>query len=370
MAFVISVILQSWKGLKPQDKVVYLHWIWCTREQRNVFLSIASLAEKLKIKESTVRGSVARLCMCDKVIFNNEQSSYAVVCPAGFDRSQACPNEKLASILAILGIGGSLTDERAEALAKRLLKVVLVSLTDELGVIESISFSHLSKVTGMTKQRLRRYINELVADRFVLKFVAGCNAPYLYKKSHSICIIDPTVFGGSRIELIGFKAEKMLGCEPNQRIRSRIAQGRRGWNLLSNEIIRHNLLGRLNHFFDELVSQNIRDKLTLDYHACSRDIISLTNLKEVNNDLHKVWLRDIDHFSDFFLSIVREQITKSKSKGPFDIYFVRTETSCYVLSNIGNTYSGELSVIDSDSAVFQPDSDEDAWVIKGVFLYD
>lgn len=139
---------------------------------------------------------------------------------------------------------------------------------------------------------------------------------------------------------------------------------------MSNEIIRHNLLGRLNHFFDELVSQNIRDKLTTDYHARSRDIIALTNLKEVNNDLHKIWLRDIDHLSDFFLSIVREQVTKSKSKGPFDIYFVRTETSCYVLSNIGNAYSGELSVIDSDSAAFQPDSDEDAWVIKGVFLYD
>lgn len=358
----MNVILQSWKGLKPQDKVVYLHWIWCTREQRNVFLSIASLAEKLKMKESTVRGSVARLCMCGKVIFNDKQSSYAVVYPADFDSAQTQSEEKLTSIRAMLGIGTALIGERAEVLAKRLLRAVLVSLADELGVVEAISFSHLSKVTGMTNQRLRRYINELVADRFILKFVAGCNAPYLYKKSHSICIIDPTVFGGSRIELIGFKAKKMFGCEPNQQIRNRVAQGRRGWNLLSNEIIRHSLLGRLNHFFDELVSQNIRDKLTTDYHACSRDIIALTNLNAVNSDLHKIWLRDIDHLSDFFLSIVRQQIAKDESKGPFDIYFIRTETSCYLLSNIGGTYSGEIKEID-DSVVFKLDSSEKPWVI-------
>ncbi|WP_270944089.1 hypothetical protein [Vibrio parahaemolyticus] len=348
----ISVILQSWKGLKPQDKVVYLHWIWCTREQRNVFLSIASLAEKLKIKESTVRGSVTRLCMCDKVISNDEQSSYAVAYPAGFDSSQAQPEEKLDSVLAILGIGSALRGERAEVLAKRLFRAVLVSLTDDLGIIESVSFSYLSSITGMTVQRLRRYKNELVADRFILKFVAGCNAPFLYKKSHSICIIDPTVFGGSRIELMGFKAEKMLGCEPNQRIKSLRSQGQKGWNLLLDEIIRHSLLGRLNHFFDELVSQNIRDKLTPDYHACSRDIIALTNLKSANNDLCKIWLRDIEHFSDFFLSIVRQQITKSKSQGPFDIYFIRTETSCYLLSNIGCTHTGEIKAIDSDTVVF------------------
>ncbi|EJF7263477.1 hypothetical protein M8475_001279 [Vibrio parahaemolyticus] len=366
----ISVILQSWKGLKPQDKVVYLHWIWCTREQRNVFLSIASLAEKLKIKESTVRGSVTRLCMCDKVISNDEQSSYAVAYPAGFDSSQAQPEEKLDSVLAILGIGSALRGERAEVLAKRLLRAVLVSLTDDLGIIESVSFSYLSSITGMTVQRLRRYKNELVDNRFILKFVAGCNSPYLYKKSHSICIIDPTVFGGSRIELMGFKAEKMFGREPNQRIKSRIAQGRRRWNLLSNEIIRHSLLGRLNHFFDELVSQNIRDKLTPDYQVCSRGIISLTNLTSVNNDLSDIWSWEIDRVSDFFLSVVRQHIIRGKLQGPFDIYFIRTETSCYVLSNIGNAYSGELSVNDSDSVVFQPDSDEDAWVIQDVFLYD
>ncbi|HHF3127335.1 TPA: hypothetical protein ACPJ1U_002794 [Vibrio alginolyticus] len=359
----ISVILQSWKGLKPQDKVVYLHWIWCTREQRNVFLSIASLAEKLKIKESTVRGSVARLYMCDKVIFNDEKSSYAVVYPAGFDSSQACHNEKLASILAILGIGEALTDERAEVLAKRLLKVVLASLTDDLGIVESISFPHLFKVTGMTKQRLRRYINELVANGFVLKFVIGGNAPTLYKKSQSICIIDPVVFGGSRIELQGFKAEALLSCQPNAKVKKGLTQGQKKFEFLVDEINLHRLAGRLHHFFDELVSQGIRDKLIPEYQSRSRKIISMTDLESVNNSLRKEWSRDINCFSDFFLSIVRQQITECKSQGPFDIYFIRTETSCYLLSNIGGKYTGEIKAIDSDTVVFQPDSNDKPWVI-------
>lgn len=359
----ISVILQSWKELKPQDKVVYLHWMWCTREQRDVFLSIASLAEKLKMKETTVRGSVARLYASGKVIFNNEQSSYAVVYSAGFDSAQVQSEEKLASILAMLGIGTALIGERAEVLAKRLLRAVLVSLTDELGVVESISFAHLSKVTGMTKQRLRRYINELVANGFILKFVIGGNAPTLYKKSQSICIIDPVVFGGSRIQLQGFKAEALLCCQPNQKVKKGLTQGRKKFEFLVDEINRHRLAGRLYHFFDELISQGIRDKLIPEYQSCSRKIISMTDLEAVNNSLRKEWSWDINCFSDFFLKIVRQQITKDKSQGPFDIYFIRTETSCYLLSNIGGTYTGEIKAIDSDTVVFQPDSNDKPWVI-------
>lgn len=360
----ISVILQSWKGLKPQDKVVYLHWVWCLRAQRNEFLSIASLVEKLKIKESTVRGSVARLHAANKVTFNDEQSSYAIAYPASFDSSQAQPEEKLTSILAILGIGSSLISERAEVLAKRLLKAILVSLSDDLGVIESVSFSYLSFITGMTVQRLRRYKNELVDDGFILKFVTGGNAPTLYKKVSSICIIDPKIFGGSRIELKGFRVEKLLSCEPNQQVKSGLQQGRKELGFLVDEVNRHKLAGRLYHFFDELVSQSIRDKLRPDYQACSRDIIALTNLDPINNVLKKVWSRDIYLFSEFLLSLVRQQITKDKSQGPFDIYFIRTETSCYLLSNIGGTYTGEIKAIDrDDTVVFQPDSNEQPWEI-------
>ncbi|WP_242014602.1 hypothetical protein [Vibrio alginolyticus] len=315
------------------------------------------------MKETTVRGSVARLYASGKVIFNNEQSSYAVVYSAGFDSAQVQSEEKLASILAMLGIGTALIGERAEVLAKRLLRAVLVSLTDELGVVESISFAHLSKVTGMTKQRLRRYINELVANGFILKFVIGGNAPTLYKKSQSICIIDPVVFGGSRIQLQGFKAEALLCCQPNQKVKKGLTQGRKKFEFLVDEINRHRLAGRLYHFFDELISQGIRDKLIPEYQSCSRKIISMTDLEAVNNSLRKEWSWDINCFSDFFLKIVRQQITKDKSQGPFDIYFIRTETSCYLLSNIGGTYTGEIKAIDSDTVVFQPDSNDKPWVI-------
>ncbi|HCG7292903.1 TPA: hypothetical protein NJ365_003224 [Vibrio parahaemolyticus] len=346
----ISVILQSWKGLKPQDKVVYLHWMWCTREQRDVFLSIASLAEKLKMKETTVRGSVARLYASDKVIFNNEQSSYAVVYSAVFDSAQVQSEEKLASILAMLGIGTALIGERAEVLAKRLLRAVLVSLTDELGVIESISFAHLSKVTGMTKQRLRRYINELVANGFVLKFVTGGNAPTLYKKSSSICIIDSEVFGGGRIALQGFQAEELLGCNPNQALGKGIY---RKQIFDVSEINRHQLAGRLYHFFDELVSQRVRDKLTKEYSVCSRKIIASTDQEKVNHSIKSRWAREIDLFSDFVLMIIHHQVAVGTPSPPLDVYFIRVESSCYVLSNFGKAYSGKIEMQSNGLVAFK-----------------
>ncbi|EPP4091704.1 hypothetical protein CGJ43_13770 [Vibrio parahaemolyticus] len=340
----ISVILQSWKGLKPQDKVVYLHWIWCTREQRNVFLSIASLAEKLKIKESTVRGSVARLCMCDKVISNDEQSSYAVAYPAGFDSAQAQSEEKLASILAMLGIGTALIGERAEVLAKRLLRAVLVSLTDDLGIIERVSFSHLSSITGMTVQRLRRYKDELIDDGYIIKFLPGGNAPSLYKKVASICIMNPEKFTGKNIALWRFEAESLVS---NRELNSCIHNIQTKYQstpvLNIEEINRHRLAGRVHHLFDEFVSQAIRSKLLEKYLICSRDIIAKTDQITVNKRLQILWRRHIESVSGVVVEILLEHIGESGPEYPIDVYFFRHKDTCYVLSNVGLSECGSTN---------------------------
>ncbi|MEZ9049424.1 hypothetical protein AB6E87_08850 [Vibrio sp. 10N.247.311.64] len=361
----MCVTFQPWKGLKPQDKVVYFHWLLYMGKGRGKSLSIAEIAVALQIKESTIRGSVARLCSsrkCNNVNSNDGRISYTPFSPSSLDVFPSLGEDKLASIRDILGVKQNLSNERAETLSKRLLKAILVSLSDDLGVIERVSFSYLSFITGMTVQRLRRYKNELVDDGFILKFVTGGNAPTLYKKVSSICIIDPKIFGGSRIELKGFRVEKLLSCEPNQQVKIGLQQGKKELGFLVDEINRHKLAGRLHHFFDELVSQSIRDKLIPEYQSRCRKIISVTNLESINNSLRNRWTRDINLFSDFFLSIVRQQIIKGESKGPFDIYFIRTETSCYLLSNIGGTYSGQVKEID-DSVVFKPDSSEKPWVI-------
>ena len=355
----MDILLQPWKGLKPQDKVIYIRWLLFANEQGGSQCSIASLAEKLRIKDSTVRSSVARLYSNDKLVSNDEQSSGAIVYPQVTYNTQA----QLAAIFQILGVGLVLTSERAEELAKRLLKAVLVSLADDLGIIKSVSYSYLSSITGMTVQRLRRYKNELMDDGFILKFITGGNAPKLYKKSSSICIIDPKIFGGSRIELQGFKAEILLRCQPNQRMTSRLNVTQNKFGFLVSEINQHRLADRLYHFFDELVSQSIRKKLTPGLQSRSREIISMTDSESVNKALSEIWTRDIDIFSDFFLYIVLLQIEKNKSKGSFDIYFIRTENSCYLLSNIGGSYTGDIKVIDSDSVVFRPDSNEQPWEI-------
>lgn len=212
------ILIQNWIELKPQDKLLYIRWIWLLYGHEDRPLTIASLAQTLRLNKSTVRDSVGRLLSGGKIVQSEERGLFRVAIGPLEDSPIKLSDGKKSFIKKVLGDEEDLSKVRAEELSLRLLKAVLVFLCDDLGVINDFRFSYLSKITGMSIQRLRRYRDELKQAGFILKFVPGGNSPNLYKKALSICIIDPELFGGGKVGLLGFKEQSLLGITPDSTI--------------------------------------------------------------------------------------------------------------------------------------------------------
>jgi hypothetical protein len=386
-----GVMRQNWIGLKPQDKVLYLRWTWLLYSCENEALSIESLAKELKLKESTVRASVTRLLCSKKIIQSEDVEIYKVVKVSLDDSFHNLSDGKKSYIKTVLGDEDDLSKKRADELSFRLFKAVLVFLCDDLGVINGFRFSYLSKITGMSIQRLRRYRDELKQAGFILKFVPGSNSPNLYKKASSICIIDPEIIGGGKVGLLGFKEESLLGITPNSTMFRRkpletllsygfdddlrdaglenfitcgvtdekhpllVAVGNARFFDIS-EINNHRLGDRLFHFFDELVSQEVRNKLKPNYTLLSRDIICKTDQDKLNQKVTLRWKHDVEIVSNFISKIVRRHIENAYLSSPLDVYFFRTVNSYYVLSNICQIHVGVIEKQETDKLLFKSGS--------------
>ena len=382
---------QNWIGLKPQDKVLYLRWTWLLYSCENEALSIESLAKELKLKESTVRASVTRLLCGKKIVQGEDMEIFKVVKDSLDDSFHNLSDGKKSYIKTVLGDEDDFSKKRADELSLRLFKAVLVFLCDDLGVINDFRFSYLSKITGMSIQRLRRYRDELKQAGFILKFVPGGNSPNLYKKALSICIIDPELFGGGKVGLLGFKEQSLLGITPDSTIlrrkllKSSLSDEFDDYlrdtgleNLINsgvadeklsllvevgnakffdiNEINNHRLGGRLFHFFDELVSQEVRNKLKPNYTLLSRDIISKTDKDKLNQKITLRWKHDVEIVSNFISKIIRRHIENAYLSSPLDVYFFRTVNSYYVLSNICQIHVGVIEKQETNILLFKSDS--------------
>jgi len=386
-----NLITQPWSGLKPQDKVLYLRWTWLLYDCKDDALTVSSLAEKLRMNKSTVRDSVGRLLSSEKIVQSEDRGLFRVTrCPLE-DSPIKLSDDKKSFIKKVLGDEEDLSKVPAEELSLRLLKAVLVFLCDDLGVINDFRFSYLSRITGMSIQRLRRYRDNLKQEGFILKFVPGGNSPKLYKKVSSICIIDPEVIGGGKVGLLDFKEESLLGTVPNSNVFNRkslktlFAHGfdddLRDAGLEKfiacnvtdqkhpllvdignaiffdiNEINNHQLAGRVFHYFDELVSQEVRNKLKPDYTLQSREIISKTNQEKMNKRLAVRWENDVEIVSHFISEITRKHIGNSNTNEVVDVYFFRSEDAYYLLSNICQIHVGVMEKKETGNLKFKSDN--------------
>ncbi|MGO2233998.1 MAG: hypothetical protein ACTH5B_07970 [Marinomonas sp.] len=385
------ILIQGWTELKPQDKLLYIRWTWLLYGCEDDALTIESLAETLKMNKSTVRGSVGRLLSTGKIVQGEKRGFFRVANVPLDDGLQELSSKKKTYIKKVLGDEDDLSKKRVDELSLRLFRAVLVFLCDDLGVINDFRFSYLSKITGMSKQRLRRYLNELKQAGFILKFVPGSNSPNLYKKASSICIIDPQVIGGGKVGLLGFNEESLLGITPNSTMFRRkpleallsygfdddlrdaglenfitcgvtdekhpllVAVGNARFFDIS-EINNHRLGDRLFHFFDELVSQEVRNKLKPNYTLLSRDIICKTDQDKLNQKVTLRWKHDAEIVSNFISVIAREHIGDINPNGPVDVYFFRTADSYYLLSNICHIHVGVIEKQETGKLIFKSDS--------------
>lgn len=371
------ILIQNWIELKPQDKLLYIRWTWLLYDCEDDALTIESLAEMLKMNKSTVRDSVGRLLSSGKIVQSEERGLFRLAMGPLEDSPIKLSDGKKSFIKKVLGYEEDLSKVRAEELSLRLLKAVLVFLCDDLGVINDFRFSYLSKITGMSIQRLRRYRDKLKQDGFILKFVPGGNSPNLYKKALSICIIDPEVIGGGKITfslpkeegkgisqaIFGWEpnklllryelADKMLDLESDEGLGDPMletlikfretekqyflpmdVENEKYFDL--REVLLHKFEQRISHFFDELVSKSIQTILRPEFEFLTRSSKAKTDQIYVNKSLTKLWKKDIEMHSYFLLDAIRKHIVSgARLEKPVDLYFFRSYSAFYILSNIG-----------------------------------
>ncbi|AWG84856.1 hypothetical protein HN008_05305 [Vibrio parahaemolyticus] len=356
---VMNILIQPWKGLKPQDKVIYIRWLLLANGQGYNQCSIALLAEKLMMKASMVRASVTRLCLNEYVARSKEGGRYVIAQPEIGDKNLELSEAKKSYIKQLLGEGEDLCCVRAENISKRLLKAVLVALSDDIGVINMISFAQLVRITGMTEQRLRRYRDELINSGFILKFISGCNAPTLYKKACSICIIDPKGFGSGKIYVRDYLTQDCFSYNPLHAIKN----GIKAWVFgvepqRRGEVARHNIDARLYHMFDELISQKIRNTLGKDYKITKRKFSVLTDDPKLNREIAKSLRDHVNEYSIPICNIIPTLIPEASESQELDIYCFQRKQSMIILLNLPLKVRGRLVLSHSEEKLIEFESND------------
>ncbi|MFW9646767.1 hypothetical protein V3H47_24490 [Vibrio parahaemolyticus] len=355
----MNILIQPWKGLKPQDKVIYIRWLLLANGQGYNQCSIALLAEKLMMKASMVRASVTRLCLNEYVARSKEGGRYVIAQPEIGDKNLELSEAKKSYIKQLLGEGEDLCCVRAENISKRLLKAVLVALSDDIGVINMISFAQLVRITGMTEQRLRRYRDELINSGFILKFISGCNAPTLYKKACSICIIDPKGFGSGKIYVRDYLTQDCFSYNPLHAIKN----GIKAWVFgvepqRRGEVARHNIDARLYHMFDELISQKIRNTLGKDYKITKRKFSVLTDDPKLNREIAKSLRDHVNEYSIPICNIIPTLIPEASESQELDIYCFQRKQSMIILLNLPLKVRGRLVLSHSEEKLIEFESND------------
>jgi uncharacterized membrane protein YheB (UPF0754 family) len=349
-------------GKKPQDKFVYIRWLWLTQHESYQGMSTTKLANALQLNPQMIRRSVRRLCEGGEVIMldplnNSREKTYKL-------KSQNDPlvnihGAKKSYIQSLLGLNEDLEKCRAEALAKRLLKAVLVALSKEIGLVEDVGLTGLAKVTGLSIQRIRRYKDELLAEGFVLKFISGCNAPNVYPKCKSIIILDPSHFGGGLLRINNFPEEKLLGVNVNETIKKATNKRyRANYRLILEqeikEINRHYQEERIQVNFDELVSQYTAENKTIQGRQLKTHMLAKSNSTLLNETLKSSCDFCLNTYSAFIVRMMTcLNIEQCFTSQVIEFYYFRCDGDFIIISNANKSYSGEIKWINRVDVEFE-----------------
>ncbi len=356
MLSIDDFLLLDWKG-QPQDKLIYIRWLMLVKEESHQSMSVSCLAKHLRLKESLVRSSVARLLQSG-VAELSELRTYEPIYPSsvkkynGGNNTVVIPVQKIAYIKTLLGCGSDLVDQRAESLAKRLLQAMLVVLCDDLGVIKSVSLNQLAVFTGMTVQRIRRYKDDLLKSNFILKYIPGGNAPSLYQKVKSICIIDPTKFGCGKLVIINCLTEYTLGVDPSRTITKLFCNEMIGDRLV-RDIDKFRFFQRIKHIFEEMVIVRLVELMGSSRNINERVFTSLT-VNEKFNDTFKYSLSgDVNGVSEFLFDVLKIIENKVNGRKIKDVFFLLRNSDILVLFDLEVDISGELQPKFENCVVFK-----------------
>lgn len=339
------------KEIKAQDRLIYLRWLWLVHKGKKKGMSIAKLASTLLLSESTVRNAIARLNTNDylEVTRNEEKTSEKIY---KLKNTHSIPvffyGKKANYIQALLGVNGDFTKLTAESLARKFMKAGLVMLSNDIGLVSNIGLNKLASFTGLSLSRVRKFIDELLHEGFILKFIAGGNAPNLYPKCKSILILNPRYFGGALLKINNFPEERLFGLKINEEVSKALNKRNRktGKTTLEAEVLalnKHNLAQRMYHYFYELASEYVAERAPLKNKKLITYMLAQSTNPEVNAAIKSYCSEAVTQYADFLLALIT-QLEKNMHliNKKIQFYCFKSNGDFFVVSNANKSFEGEL----------------------------
>lgn len=350
------------KDIKAQDRLIYLRWLWLVHKGKKKGVSIAKLANMLMLSESTVRNAIARLNTNDylEITRNEEKTSEKIYklknthnIPAFFYGIKAN------YIQALLGVNDDFTKSSAESLARKFMKAALVILSNDIGLVSNIGLNKLAGFTGLSLSRVRKFIDELLHEGFILNFIAGGNAPNLYPKCKSILILNPSYFGGALLRINNFPEERLFSLKINEKL-SRALNKRNpetGKIILEAEVLalnKHRLAQRMYHYFYELVSECVAERAPFKNKQLITYMLAQSTNTEVNAAIKSTCSEAVTQYADFLLELIT-QLEKSMHllNKKIHFYCFKSNGDFFVVSNANKSFEGELEWTTKTTINFQ-----------------
>ncbi|ROP20054.1 MarR family transcriptional regulator [Vibrio crassostreae] len=347
-------MLDAFEGrseIKAQDRLIYLRWLWLVHKDENKGMSIAEIASTLMLSESTVRNAIARLNTNDylEITRNEEKASEKIY---KLKNTHNIPvffyGKKANYIQALLGVNDDFTKLTAESLARKFMKAALVMLSNDIGLVSNIGLNKLAGFTGLSLSRVRKFIDELLHEGLILKFIAGGNAPNLYPKCKSILILNPRYFGGALLKINNFPEERLFGLKINEEVSKALNKRNRktGKTTLEAEVLalnKHRLAQRMYHYFYELVAESVAERAPLKNNQLITYMLAQSTNTEVNEAIKSSCSEAVTQYADFLLALVT-QLEKSMHllNKKIQFYCFKSNGDFFVVSNANKSFEGEL----------------------------
>ncbi|MEZ8192052.1 hypothetical protein [Vibrio sp. 1F279] len=349
------------KGIKAQDRLIYLRWLWFVHKGKKEGVPIAKLANILMLSESTVRNAIARLNTADylEITMNEEKTSEKIY---KIKNTHKIPvffyGKKANYIQALLGVD-DLTKSSAESLARKFMKAALVMLSNDIGLVSNIGLNKLACFTGLSLARVRKFIDELLHDDFILKFISGGNVPNLYPKCKSIFILNPSYFGGGLLRINNFPEERLFGLKVNDEVSRALNKRNRktGKIILEVEVLainKHRLAQRMYHYFYDLVSESVAERAPFKDKQFITYMLAPSTNTVVNTAIKSSCSEAVTQYGDFILDLITylEKNMHLLNK-KIQFYCFKSNDDFFVVSNANTSFEGELEWTDQTTINFQ-----------------
>ncbi len=156
---------------------------------------------------------------------------------------------------------------------------------------------------------MRKFIDELLNEGFILKFIAGGNAPNLYPKCKSILILNPSYFGGGLLRIKNFPEERLFDLKVNEEVSRALKKRNRktGKIILESEVLALNkqrLAQRVCHYFYELVSECVAERASFKNRQLTTYLLAPSTSTDMNTAIKSSCSEAVTKYAKFILELI------------------------------------------------------------------